>query len=108
MHDPPARPLLRSLELRYVLTFHLHRAGPLTVVDLVRLVEGEGFDVPGRPSKAISDALRWEIRRGRVIRVRRGLYAPGTIPRGTAHRIRSRVDQIRARRAAMCGATMPA
>jgi hypothetical protein len=30
---------------------------------LVEALERHGVDVPGRPSKTISDALRWEIRK---------------------------------------------
>ena len=88
--------LLRAIELRYVLSLYLWELGPLTVSDLVRLLTDEGFAVDGRPSKVISDALRWEIGRARVQRVGRGRYEPGRIPRGTAHRIRRRVEAIRA------------
>jgi hypothetical protein len=88
---------LHALELRYVLTSYLRELGTLTVKDLTRLLERDGFAVRGRPSKTISDALRWEIGRGRVIRVDRGRYASGHIPRGKAHRIRRRVEAIRAR-----------
>lgn len=96
--DPTGAPRpVRAIELRYLLTWYLSQLGPLSVAELARLLDGEGLSVHGRPSKEISDALRWEVRRGRVNRVGRGRYAPGRIPRGTAHRIRTRVEAMRAR-----------
>ena len=52
-----------------------------------------------RQSKSISDALRWERRYGRVGRLGRGRYGPGSMPRGTEHRIHQRVLALRARAA---------
>nr|WP_325096700.1 hypothetical protein [Mycolicibacterium vinylchloridicum] len=52
--------------LRYVLTRYLQLNGPTTVADLVVALDDWGFTVAGRPSKAISDALRWERGRDRV------------------------------------------
>lgn len=85
---------LRAIELRYVLTWYLRELGPLTVAELARLVDDSGFRLRGRASKAISDALRWEIGHGRVIRLGRGRYGPGRVPRGTAYRIDRRVERI--------------
>jgi hypothetical protein len=56
----------------------------------------QGFDIGGRASKQVSDALRWERRRGRVRRLARGLYGPGCVPRGTEYRIYHRVMALRA------------
>ena len=89
----PARPL-RALELRYVLTLYLYECGLLTVRQMVEAMEAEGFSVGGRPSKTVSDALRWEVRRGRVMRVGRGRYAHQAMPRQTRDRIRRRVESI--------------
>lgn len=86
----------RALELRYLLTSYLHDRGPLSVAELARLLDVDGFVVWGRPSKVVSDALRWEVRRGRVVRLGRGRYAPGRMPRGTAYRIRKRVEAMHA------------
>jgi hypothetical protein len=86
---------LRGTELRYVLTHHLHLHGPATVAELIDMLEFHGFETRGRPSKAISDALRWELRKGRVGRGRRGRYGPGWMPRSTAHRIDRRVLALR-------------
>lgn len=91
---------LSGLDLRYALTTVLLRAGvPLTVPELVRALERDGFTPWGRPSKAVSDALRWEIGRGRVVRVRRGVYAVGAMPKQTRSRITRRIAHLRAERA---------
>ncbi|HXS85656.1 MAG TPA: hypothetical protein VN741_08445 [Mycobacterium sp.] len=86
---------LRGIELRYVLAFHLANQGPATVAELIEGLRHHGFSVQGRPSKAISDALRWEIEHGRVHRLGRGRYGPGYIPRSTDHRIHQRVLALR-------------
>ncbi|HEX4903780.1 MAG TPA: hypothetical protein VFV42_13260 [Acidimicrobiales bacterium] len=94
---------LHGITLRYVLTDVLVRSGgPLTVPELVRAVERDGFSVHGRPSKAVSDALRWEIGRGRVRRVARGVYAAGHMPKQTRSRIRRRVADLRLDASAGC------
>jgi hypothetical protein len=87
--------LLRGIELRYVLTFHLANQGPATVAELIEGLRHQGFCVQGRPSKAISDALRWEIEHGRARRLGRGRYGPGYIPRSTDYRIHQRVLALR-------------
>jgi hypothetical protein len=103
----PGRPL-RALELRHLLTWLIHRDGALTVRAMIALLEHDGFSLLGRPSKAISDALRWEVARGRVRRVGRGRYAAGQIPRATAYRIRRRVERIYAGEATSYWAILPA
>ncbi len=67
---------LRGIELRYVLTLHLALHGPATVTELVDALEFHGFCVARPAPKSVSDALRWERRRGRVRRLRRALYGP--------------------------------
>ena len=81
-------------DLRYLLTAYLFDHGPATVEELVDALDYHGFRPIGRPSKAVSDALRWEMARGRAIRVRRGNYRPGTMPRATRHRIVARVRTL--------------
>ncbi|MEZ0359828.1 hypothetical protein [Mycobacterium sp. SA01] len=89
--------LLRGTNLRYVLTRYLQLNGPTTVADLVVALDDWGFAVAGRPSKAISDALRWERVHDRVRPLGRGRYAAKWgIPRGTEHRIHQRVAALRA------------
>jgi hypothetical protein len=86
---------LRGIELRYVLTMNLFHHGHATIAELVDALTEHGFEVDGRPSKCVSDALRWEIRRGRVRRFGRGLYGPGSMPRSTEYRIHQRVLALR-------------
>ena len=88
--------LLRGIELRYVLTTHLALHGSMTVPNLIEDLDYQGFGFDGRASKAVSDALRWEVRRGRVRRLRRGLYGPGAMPRSTEQHIQKRVEALRA------------
>jgi hypothetical protein len=87
---------LHGIELRYVLTLYLLQHGPTAVDELVRAIRWQGFDVSGRASKQVSDALRWERRRGRVQRLARGRYGPGSVPHTTEHRIHERVLALRA------------
>ena len=68
---------LQGIELRYALTMYLLQHGPTTVDELIKALKWQGFEIGGRPSKQVSDALRWERRRGRVRRLARGLYGPG-------------------------------
>jgi hypothetical protein len=85
-----------SWHLRSMLTLLVHRAGgPVTVVELVRAVEAEGFVLRGRPGKTVSDALRGPLRHGWVRRVGRGRYAPGRMAKSTASRHRARVREAR-------------
>lgn len=88
--------LLRGTNLRYVLTMQLLQNGTQSVADLVDALEDQGFTTTGRASKAISDALRWEMNHGRVYRVRHGRYRPAEMPRSTEYRIRNRVLALRA------------
>jgi hypothetical protein len=71
------------------------------VDELADALAYHGFRTAGRPSKAISDALRREIAHDRVIRFRRGRYRPGSMPRSTEHRIYKRVQALHARVAEM-------
>jgi hypothetical protein len=87
---------LRGIELRYALTMHLVLHGPATIAELIDALSHHGFCVRGRPSKAVSDALRWEIEHGRVRRLARGRYGPAYIPRSTEYRIHERVLALRA------------
>lgn len=87
--------VLRGTELRYALVRLIEMIGPATVPELVAGLRHWGFAVEGRPSKTVSDALRWERRRGRVIRRDRGLYSAGAMPRSTEHRIIWRVVALR-------------
>lgn len=86
---------LRGTDLRYVLTRLLEVSGPATIQQLIGGLAEWDFTVDGRPSKTVSDALRWEMGYGRVWRVGRGRYRAGDMPRSTDYRIRQRVAALR-------------
>jgi hypothetical protein len=92
---------LRGVELRYALTLYLFQHGPKTVAELIDALEYQGFGIPRRTSKVVSDALRREITHGRVFRLKRGRYGPGEMPRATEHRIHQRVLALRSEAAAI-------
>jgi hypothetical protein len=87
--------LLRGTELRYVLTMNLALHGESTIPDLIETLEDQGFAIPGHASKVVSDALRWEMRKDRVRRKRRGLYCRGQMPRSTEDYIHKRYLALR-------------
>lgn len=88
--------VVRGLELRSLLVLVLlDRGGPVSVSELSEAVGRSGFAVRGRPSKQIADALRWEVARGRVVRLERGMYAAGHVAKVTRHRMRGRVAEKR-------------
>ncbi len=87
--SPPPEPPLRGRALRFVLIDEMLRRRDMTVAEMVTvLVEDYGFDLGGRASKVISDALRWEVRRGRVVRLARGRYRFNRATRSTVRRVR--------------------
>jgi len=86
-------PVLRGRALRFILLDHLMAVGQSTVSDMVTLLATKGYDVDGRASKIISDSLRWEVRRHRVIRVARGVYRYRSAPASTARRVRRFADR---------------
>jgi hypothetical protein len=85
----PYRTRAAGRELRYRLCLLVRDAGrPVSVNELVEWLDESGLTVGGRTSKTVSDALRWEIAHGRVVRVGRSMYAPGAIPPSTLWSIR--------------------
>lgn len=84
--DLGARPVraISGRDLRYVLTVVLlDQRRTLTIDELIGALGAMGLAAQGRPSKTIADALRWEIRRGRVRWAGRGRYRSGIIPTST-------------------------
>jgi hypothetical protein len=73
--------------LRFVLLAEIRARGSMNVGEMVEFLCEQGYEVEGRPSKVVSDALRWEVARGRVVRVRRGVYRYGRVPSSTARRV---------------------
>lgn len=86
---------VKGRDLRYLLSWLLADSGSATVPELVDRLAMYGFGVDGRPSKTVSDALRWEVRHGRVLQHGRGVYGPGPTPRATEYRIHQRVLRLR-------------
>ena len=93
---PPDPPRLYGRALRMVLVDLLATHHTMTMAQLVAQVAAGGYPIEGRLSKTISDALRWEVARGRVVRVSRGVYRIGTTPTTTARRIRLFARRCRA------------
>jgi hypothetical protein len=89
------KPQLSGKTLRWLTGVTLLDANQsLTVAEIVARIE-ERFAIPGaRSGKAVSDALRWELRRGRVVLVARGRYAAGLMPRSTEYGLRKRVENL--------------
>lgn len=86
---------LRGRGLRHVLVVCLADADrPLDLQVLAETVTSLGVRLPSAPTKLISDSLRWEIRRGRVRRVRRGTYEFAGAPPSTMRWIRTRVSLL--------------
>jgi hypothetical protein len=89
-----AVPLTDGRRLRYLLTIVLRdRRKEMSIEELVEVAAAHGLQVQGRPSKIVSDALRWEVRKGRIVRLRRGLYGPGAMPRSTDWWIRACLEE---------------
>lgn len=79
-------------ELRYALIALLKSEGVvMRPAELVAGLDRLGFCVAGRPGKTVSDALRWEVRRGRVGHLGRGRYVVGRVPPTSWRRIRLRL-----------------
>ena len=95
VQTPRQRKVLQGIELRYMLTVNLDIHGPASVFEMIEQLDYQGFSIPGRASKTVSDALRWEMRRGRVRRLRRGVYGPGQMPRSTGQYIHNRAAALR-------------
>jgi hypothetical protein len=88
------KPKLTGKTLRWVVVLTLHDSDTaLTVAEIVERVQ-ERFVNPGRAGKAVSDSLRWEVRRGRVRLIQRGLYGAGLMPRSTEYGLRKRVETM--------------
>lgn len=69
---------IHGIELRYVLTMYLALNGPASVAEMIDALRRQGFCFRGRTSKAISDALRWEMGRDRVRRISEACTGRGT------------------------------
>ena len=80
--------ILHALELRrYLIARIIERGGAASVANRVDDLADAGFEVAGRPSKTVSDALRPDVTRHRLVRLERGGDAEATIARSTRYRI---------------------
>lgn len=88
---------LRARVLRYWVCLQLLAANgrPVAVDQLVAVLEAQELRVKGRPSKAISDCLRWATSRGWARRMERGTYRSGRIPESTVRYMREVVHRAR-------------
>ena len=85
--------------LRYLACIALRKArAPLSVAEIVRAIQADGWDLGDQPNKLVADALRWEVRKGRVVKVCRGLYRYGRMPRSTEWWMQNQVTAIRSAR----------
>jgi hypothetical protein len=87
----------RALRYGLLLALHRHHGRVRSVGELVDDLAGLGVRPrQGRPGKVVSDALRWEVARGRAERVGPDRYRLGHLPEVTRWRARRRIALIRA------------
>lgn len=61
---------------------------PLTILEIIQRLDRRGCVLPGpKPRQVLADGLGHEVKKGRVVRVRRGVYEIGRVPRTTAWRL---------------------
>ena len=83
---------LRGRLLRYAVVVVLAEEGrTMSLQQIADALDRRGLAVVGAPRKAISDALRAELTRHRVIRVARGHYRGRPLPRSTDWSMRHKV-----------------
>ncbi|GJM38174.1 MAG: hypothetical protein DHS20C19_15410 [Acidimicrobiales bacterium] len=91
------RPEVTGILLRYALLDVMHGvAQPASIDEIVRAIEGLGVEIPARKGKWVSDALRTEHKKGRIIRVGRNRYVGTEIPRSTRYRAKRSIRDHRA------------
>jgi hypothetical protein len=84
--------------MRYVLVDALTRAArPLAIADMVAAMARYEGALGAASNKSVSDLLRTKISRGRVVRVSRGVYRVGSVPRSTAWHIQRAVRDLEAK-----------
>ncbi len=81
-----------SREIRYLAVAELIETGrPMTAMELAAAIQDRGLTIgAAKPNKAVSDALRWEVAKGRVVKPGRGVFVAGRMPRSTKSWIRGR------------------
>ena len=63
----------------------------MTIAELAEALEEQGIGICGEPRKAISDALRCELHRGRAVRLERGRYRSNGLHRSTVRWMRTQL-----------------
>ena len=93
----PGRPVLTGLLLRDAAVLVMEGVTrPSTVGEIVEAIEQLGVRVPERKGKWVSDAVRCEQRKDRVIRVGRNRYVGGRpLPDRTRRRARRTLVEAR-------------
>ena len=88
-----------GLPLRYLACITLRRARrPMSVAEIVRTIQSDGWDLGDQPNKLVADAIRWEVRKRRILKVARGRYCYGRMPRSTEWWMQNQVAAIRSAR----------
>ncbi|HEY6531779.1 MAG TPA: hypothetical protein VIY72_05725 [Acidimicrobiales bacterium] len=90
----PALTPVGGLDLRHAVLVVLDRRFglPRTVEQILEDLADAGLRPDAdRPGKALADAVRWEIRRGRIERAGWGVYRLGRVPDSTMWRARRRM-----------------
>ncbi len=96
MHAPYYVDRVFGMGLRYLACTALRKPGrPMTVAELVVAIEAQGFSIGDNANKVVADALRWEVRKGRIVKVGRGRYRYGRMPRSTEWWMQHQVQAIR-------------
>ncbi|CAM3927555.1 hypothetical protein [Smaragdicoccus niigatensis] len=86
---------LRGTNLRHFIIGEARKRDFISIAEVIRAAEEQGFSFSGRPSKAVSDALRWETRRNRMRKLDRGEYRIGCIPPTSEKRIDERLRLLK-------------
>lgn len=81
----------RSLREAALAVLLAHAGAPVSIRETLEAFDRRGCEVMGgHPEKTLSDGLRYEMSKGRALRVSRGVYRINAMPRTTAWRIRRR------------------
>jgi hypothetical protein len=67
----------------------------MKVADIARELERQGYRLRGRPTQAVSDVLRTEVRSGRVVKVDHGVYIAGHVSRQRVRYAERRLRELR-------------
>ena len=93
---PPEQPEVTGLSLRYAALLVMDGVREPTSVQAIALaIERLGVRVPDRKGKWVSDALRCEHRRGRILRVGRDQYVGTRLAERTRRRAARQILDLR-------------